>query len=103
MGTTRTSVTLEQAICSHPTLAQLMQIADESQQCMKIIEPFLPAALRSKVRPGPITEGTWCLLVCHAAAATKLRQLSPAFLAALRSKGHAVRHIRFKIEILTRS
>lgn len=95
----KTPKTMQQAMNESPMLARLMQMAGESAARLEVIRPLLPVALRKAVRAGPVEEdGTWCLLVAHAAAAAKLRQLAPALLAALRSKGHAVEHIRFKIQ-----
>ena len=98
----KTPMTMQQAMHGSPTLAQLMRMADETRACMAVIRPLLPASLRADVRAGPLQEGAWCLLVPHAAAAAKLRQLTPALLAALRTKGHDVQAIRFKIQPASR-
>ena len=51
------------------------------------------------IRSGPIDGETWCLLVDSNAAAAKLRQLAPALLAHLRTKGWAVTNLRLKVQI----
>ena len=42
-------------------------------------------------------DGAWCLLVANPAAATKLRLLQPALLAALRVAGYSVPQLRIKV------
>lgn len=94
----KTPMNMQQAMHGSPMLAQLMRMAEETRACMAVIRPLLPASLRGAVRPGPMQDGTWCLLIAHTAAAAKLRQLAPALLAALRAKGHEVQALRFKIQ-----
>ena len=96
--TLKTPMNMQQAMHGSPMLAQLMRMAEEPRACMAVIRPLLPAALRGAVRPGPMQDGTWCLLIAHTAAAAKLRQLAPALLAALRAKGHEVQTLRFKVQ-----
>lgn len=93
-------VTLQQAADDSPTLARLMQLAQESAERLKAIEALLPAALRSCVQAGPIDGPDWCLLVDSNAAAAKLRQLIPALLAHLCNRGWEVTSIRLKVQIV---
>ncbi len=80
-----------------PTLAGLAARAEESARRLQSVLPLIPPALRSTLQPGPIEDGSWCLLVTGNAAAAKLRQLLPALEAHLRSKGAQVRGIRLKV------
>lgn len=91
-------VSLQQAADESPTLARLAQLARESAEQLQAVESLIPAALRSAVRPGPIEETSWCLLVDGNAAAAKLRQLLPALLARLRDRGSQVTSIRLKVQ-----
>jgi hypothetical protein len=93
-----TAISLQDAVDRAPTLARLSQLAAQSAQRLRIVQPLLPVGLRELVRPGPIDEKSWCLLAPHAAAAAKLRQLIPALLTHLQAAGHPVGAIRVKVE-----
>lgn len=90
-------VPLHQAAEESPTLARLAQLVRESAERFKAIEPSIPAALRSSVRPGPIEGSTWCLLVDNNAVAAKLRQLLPVLQGKLSHLGWEVSLIRLKV------
>jgi hypothetical protein len=90
-------VPLHEAAEESPTLARLAQLARESGQRLKAIEPLIPAPLRASIRPGPVEGTTWCLLVDGSAAAAKLRQLLPILQAKLNSDGWEVSAIRVKL------
>lgn len=93
------AVSLLQASQESPTLARLSELALDSVSRLKAIEPLLPAALRSAITAGPIEGSTWCLLVSSTAVAAKLRQLQPALLAQLRTRGWEVGAIRLKVHM----
>jgi hypothetical protein len=95
----RLPVSLQQAADESPTLSKLAQLARESGERLKAVEPMIPAPLRPAVRPGPIEGTAWCLLVDSNAAAAKLRQLVPALLAHLCGRGWEVTSIRLKVQI----
>lgn len=90
---------MQQAVQSAPTLARLSELAAQSAACLAVIRPLLPPALRGVVQAGGLEQpsGVWCLLVPHAAAAAKLRQLTPALLLALAAHASGVQSIRIKI------
>jgi hypothetical protein len=93
----RPAVSVVQAVQRAPSLAGLAQLAERSANCLKLVAPLIPPSMRAAVRPGPLEEGRWCLVVSNNAAAAKLRQLLPALAAHLRTHGHAVNEIRIKI------
>ena len=68
-----------------------------SQQMLSVVLPLIPAGLRPHLQPGPVDETTWCLLIRNPSVGTKLRQLTPALLAALRSEGYTIDTLRIKI------
>jgi hypothetical protein len=49
------------------------------------------------VRPGPLDDDGWALLVPHGAAAAKLRQQLPALVEALEAAGWPQRTLRVRI------
>ncbi|HYF41906.1 MAG TPA: hypothetical protein VEA35_05595 [Ramlibacter sp.] len=91
-------VSLLQAAEDSPTLARLAELARDSGERLKAVEPLIPAPLRSAVRPGPIDGPAWCLLVEGNAAAAKLRQILPALQAHLCGRGWEVTSIRIKVQ-----
>lgn len=91
------ALTVVQAMDAAPSLAKLAATAKISNGMLTDITPLLPNPLRSGVLAGGLEEGQWCLLAANSAVAAKLRQLSPALLAHLRSQGHAVETLRIKI------
>ena len=96
------AISLLQATQESETLSRLCDLAEESHQRLKSIEPLLPSSLRAGVRPGPIDGTVWCLLLNNNAVAAKIKQLLPALQAHLRSKGWEVSAIRLKVQ-MTRS
>jgi hypothetical protein len=95
-------VTLLQAAEDSPTLARLAELARESGERLKAIEPLIPQALRPAIQPGPIDGPAWCLLVSNNAAAAKLRQLLPALQSRLLDRGWQVTSIRLKVQTVQR-
>ncbi len=93
------SVTLLQATQESPMLARLSSLTADSVARLKAIESLIPDNLRAAIKPGPIEEATWCLIVNNNATAAKIRQLLPAFQAHLRTKGWEVNSIRLKVQI----
>jgi hypothetical protein len=93
------SYTVLQAAQATPTLARLTELTRESSARLKSIEPLVPAALRNSLTAGPIDGAVWCLIVDNNATAAKIRQLLPAFMSHLRSKGWEVTSIRLRIQM----
>lgn len=93
----RPSTSIEAALASSDALNRLSDRLRRSNACFELIAPLLPAALRAQVKPGPIDDDGWALLVPHAAAAAKLRQLLPALAAHLQTAGAGAIAIRVRI------
>jgi hypothetical protein len=81
-------------------LARLMQRLRESNACLEAVRTVLPAGLMDQVRPGPLDETGWTLLVSSNAAAAKLRQCLPLVEKALLEQRRQV--IAVKVKILPR-
>lgn len=96
------SLTLQQAAAGSPTLARLTALAQDSNDRLKAVKGLIPESLWPAIQPGPIDGASWCLLVSSNAATAKLRQLTPALLAHLRTKGWDVTAIRLKVQLKTR-
>lgn len=93
----REAVSVVHAVHRAPTLAGLVQLADQSAQCLKTVAPLIPTGMLSGVQAGSFHDGQWCLLAANSAVAAKLRQLVPALAAHLRTHGQNVSEIRIKV------
>ena len=88
---------LNQAVDASPVLSQMAQRVRLSQHLLERVRPLMPPGLRGQVLAGPVDDESWCLLVSNPAVATKLKQLVPALLAALRNDGQTVQRLRIKV------
>ncbi len=79
-------------------LARLLQRLQESRARYDAVSALLPAGLRGAVRPGPVDEEGWTLLVDHGAAAAKLRQLLPRLEQRLRERGWQGTPIKVRVQ-----
>ena len=79
-------------------LARLMQRLRASHQCLEAVRAMLPPGLVEQVRPGPLDDNGWSMLVSNGAAAAKLRQMLPRLEAALLAQRHQATTIRVKIQ-----
>jgi hypothetical protein len=93
------SYTVLQAAEETPVLARLATLTRESSSRLKSLEPLVPANLRRSLTAGPIDGAVWCLIVDNNATAAKVRQLLPAFMAHLRTKGWEVNSIRLRVQM----
>ena len=91
------AIPLEQAAREAPVLGQLMRQVELSQACASSIAKLVPAPLRQQLSYGALEDGQWCILVRSNAAAAKLRQLLPLFLAQLQQQGFAVQGIKLRL------
>jgi hypothetical protein len=89
---------LADALDHSAPLALLMQRLHASRERYRDIEALLPAGLRDAVRPGPLDDSQWQLLISDAAAAAKLRQLLPRLQAAMAEKGWQPTPIRLRVQ-----
>ncbi len=79
------------------TLAGLLRRVHESNARYEAARAALPAGLAAAVRPGPLDDSGWTLLVPSGAAAAKLRQCLPAVASSLAASGWEERSIRVKV------
>jgi hypothetical protein len=89
---------LARALDRSEPLALLLQRVRESRERFDVISVLLPPALLGSVRPGPLDEAAWSVLVDHAAAAAKLRQMLPDLQSALTEHGWPQPAIKIKIQ-----
>ena len=90
---------LQQAVQANSVLARVADRIRQSEQMLALIRPLLAPGLRAQIQAGPVDEESWCLLVGNPAVGTKLRQLTPALLTALRTAGYAVPRLRLKVRV----
>ena len=90
-------LTLASALKRSEPLTGLMHRVRESQARFDAITNLLPAGLKGEIRAGPLDDACWVLLVSHAAAAAKVRQLIPALEAALLQRGWAGPALKIKV------
>ena len=89
--------TLASALGRSEPLAGLMQRVRESRARLDAVSSLLPPGLQGEIRPGPLDDAAWVLLVANAAAAAKLRQLLPALDSVLRERGWMGPPIKIKV------
>ncbi|WP_374366295.1 DciA family protein [Piscinibacter sp.] len=92
------SMTVSEALRRSAPLTQLRARLQESADRFEAIRGALPGALARHVRPGPIDEEGWSLLVANAAVAAKLRQIKPHLEGLLREQGWQVSSIRIRVQ-----
>jgi hypothetical protein len=90
-------VSLRRALDESGSLAALGRRLHESQQRFEVIAPWLPEGLAHDVRPGPIDDEGWSVLVSNAAVAAKLRHLLPRLAQALAAHGCHELPIRVRV------
>ncbi|NUZ05752.1 DciA family protein [Piscinibacter koreensis] len=90
-------LTLDDALRQSVPLARLRERIDASNGRFAAIQRQLPRALAPHVKPGPLDDESWSLLVPNGAVGAKLRQLQPVLESALREAGWPARTIRIKV------
>jgi len=91
------TVALDIALCDSLPLARLLARVQESRARFNAIAPTVPAPLLAQMRPGPLDEAGWSLLVDNGAAAAKLRQTMPLLVEALKAGGWSGPDIRIRV------
>jgi hypothetical protein len=94
---TQGTLDLGSALGASQPLVLLMQRLEASRRRYELLRGLLPEALRDQVRPGPLDDKAWSLLVPSGAAAAKLRQCIPTLDAALLEHGWPALPIRVKV------
>jgi hypothetical protein len=90
-------VSLQRALAASDSLTSLAQRMLESQRRLDAVLPLLPAGLARELRPGPIDEEGWSVLVSNAAVAAKLRHLLPRLNEALKAPSFRELPIRVRL------
>lgn len=85
------------ALARHETLPGLLQRVRDSRARLAAIQGVLAPGLASVVEAGPLDAQCWVLLVRHAPAAAKLRQLLPQIEAALQAAGYPTVALKVKV------
>lgn len=96
-SSTQPGVPLSDALDRSEPLAGLLQRVQQSRERLAAVAGLLPPALRHEVRAGPLDDARWVLLVTHAAAAAKVRQLLPTIETTLAERGWSGPAIRIKV------
>jgi hypothetical protein len=92
------TVALSQALERSAPLSLLRQRLADSNNRFAAIERLLPPLLLPHVKPGPVDDEGWSLLVANGSVAAKLRQLQPRLETALRDQGWQSNLIRIKVQ-----
>ena len=85
------------AIAASASLTHLAARLRESEQRLASIAPLLPDSLARELRPGPIDDEGWSVLVSNAAVAAKLRQLLPRLSQELKARSFRDLPIRVRL------
>jgi hypothetical protein len=90
---------LAEALRRSEPLGSLLQRLRASHERFLAIAALLPEPLRAEVRPGPLDDAGWSLLVSGGAAASKLRQVAPQIDAELARRGFAPLPLRIRVQV----
>src|SRR5690606_32551647 len=91
------NMSLGEALGASAPLQGLMERVRDSNARHEALRDLLSPDLLAQLRPGPLDETGWTLLVEHSAAAAKLRQLVPRIGAHLQGKGWPLVEVRLKV------
>ena len=91
------AVPIARAIGDSAPLTRLVERLRQSSRRFDDLRAALPAAMQSHVRPGPIDDQGWTLLVTNPAVAAKLRQLLPDLAACQQQAGWPPIDIRVRV------
>ena len=91
------TVGIDTALDDSVPLARLLARVRESRERFAAISALASPALLQQMRPGPLDDEGWSLLVANGAAAAKLRQLLPRLQQTLTARGWPGPPIRVKV------
>lgn len=91
------SLSIQEVLTQSEPLLLLQQRLKASSQRFDAICGCLPLPLLPHVKPGPLDDQHWTLLVSNQAVAAKLRHLKPHMEAALETHGWPSRTLRIKV------
>lgn len=98
------SITLEQAAYDSLVLGGLMQHIQRTKDLQTRLQPMIPVGISAALAYGKVDEqGRWCIFVHNAAAAAKVRQLLPKWVAYLQQHGYAIDGIDLRVDAQQRS
>ncbi len=93
------AITLEQAANESPVLGSLMQQALRAKDMQAKLQPLVPEGIRPALAYGKVDEhGQWSIFVHSSAAAAKVRQLLPKWVAYLQQQGCAIQGILLRVD-----
>lgn len=92
-------MSLHEALERSEPLAALGARLRESAARLAAIEGSVPAAMRSRLRAGPIDESGWSVLVDNPGVSAKLRQLKPVLERKMVQAGFAPIPLRIKVHV----
>jgi hypothetical protein len=95
---TPNALPIETVLRSSVPLARLQKLLRDSTARFEAIRPHLPATLIPHIKPGPIDELGWSLLVANSSVAAKLRHLQPRLEEILQERGLQTSSIRIKVQ-----
>jgi hypothetical protein len=98
-GPDRSSQSLAQTLDRTESLVSMLARLKQSQRCWDLVSHLVEPEVAAQVRPGPLHDDQWVLLVQHASAAAKLRQLASEFSALLESP-HLLGGRTIKVKVL---
>jgi hypothetical protein len=75
--TTARAMVVHDAVLKSPFLSRLGEKLSLSREYLMIVRPMLPINWWPLLEPGPVEDGSWCLLVRSSAVAYKLKQMQP--------------------------
>jgi len=88
---------IDSALDGSVPLSRLLARVRESRERFAAISALVSPALLEQMRPGPLDEEGWSLLVANGAAAAKLRQMLPRLQETLAARGWPGPPIRVKV------
>jgi hypothetical protein len=91
------SLPIRQVLARTEPLQRLQQRLRESRARFDTVQGCLPAGLLHFIKPGPLDEDQWTLLVSNQAIAAKLRHFQPLLEKSLRDAGWPLLTLRIKV------